>query len=151
MALSTSIVSKFFHKEKPGWIYFITPEYGSYQYPDWFFFEDGIIKGNIGYYKIGMTTRNPRQRISEIQKKHELPMELFHCFETDTPRAAESALHSIYDNHRVFGEWFLFEHNDAEAVRHIEGFKFGSFFVRSSFNDFEELHRIKPATFTEAY
>jgi hypothetical protein len=67
-----------------------------------------------GLYKIGMTTREPDQRIAEFAPKLPFEVKLLMVIESETPMEMEAKLHTVFSHKRVRGEWF--ELNDADLA-----------------------------------
>ena len=69
-------------------------------------------------YKIGLTTRHPEARLSELNSSQSpFPLELVDWFETDNVTADEGYLHDKFDSYRVHGEWFKFDKRILPIVR----------------------------------
>ena len=69
-------------------------------------------------YKIGLTTRHPEARLSELNSSQSpFPLELVDWFETDNVTADEGYLHEKFASYRVHGEWFKFDSKALNKVR----------------------------------
>lgn len=71
----------------------------------------------IGIYKIGITT-NVHERLYRLERenltypKMEIYPKLIKALFIENPILAENALHSLFDGHRIGGEWFRLNAND---------------------------------------
>lgn len=69
-------------------------------------------------YKIGLTTRHPEARLSELNSSQSpFPLELVDWFETDNVTDDEGYLHEKFASYRVHGEWFEFDRKTLPIVR----------------------------------
>jgi len=64
------------------------------------------------YYKIGITKRDLKKRINELQTGCPDKIELINHFECTYYYKVESWLHRIYKNKRLNGEWFILDDAD---------------------------------------
>lgn len=58
------------------------------------------------YYKVGITTRSPEQRLKELQTGNALKLELVHTYKSKYGTILESTLHRTYCLEHQTGEWF---------------------------------------------
>ena len=69
-------------------------------------------------YKIGLTTRHPAARLSELNSSQSpYPLELIDWFETDNVTEDERYLHEKFASYRVHGEWFQLDRKILLKVR----------------------------------
>lgn len=92
---------------------------------------------SVGIYKIGITT-NINERLYRLERdnltypKMEIYPKLIKALFIENPALAESALHSIFDGHRIGGEWFRLNASDLfllmlmnkETIENLRLFKF---------------------------
>jgi hypothetical protein len=57
-------------------------------------------------YKIGITKREPKQRLKELQTANPADLSIIHIFETKIGNQVETTLHRTYGTSNVKGEWF---------------------------------------------
>ncbi|NEP12033.1 MAG: GIY-YIG nuclease family protein [Symploca sp. SIO2C1] len=87
------------YRNKPGFIYLIHAQ-------------------GTDRYKIGLTTRHPEARLSELNSSQSpYPLELIDWFETDNVTEDECYLHEKFARYRVHGEWFGFDSKALKKVR----------------------------------
>jgi hypothetical protein len=73
-----------------------------------------------GYYKIGYTSRDIRQRLSETQKDNPLPVNLIYWSgDVEDAKQLEENLHWLYRSKRVRGEWFDLTQQDIEDIQKL--------------------------------
>lgn len=68
------------------------------------------------YYKIGMTTGSPIKRKRALQASMPFELDLLATAKTDDICEEERLLHAEFDQHRVSGEWFLFNEESLSLV-----------------------------------
>lgn len=77
-----------------------------------------FIKGDNGLVKIGRTT-NLEKRQQTIQYNDKIKTELINYVSTfDTP-TVEKTFHKIYENKRVYGEWFELDDTDIDMIKRL--------------------------------
>lgn len=87
------------YRNKPGFIYLIHAQ-------------------GTDRYKIGLTTRHPEARLSELNSSQSpYPLELIDWFETDNVTDDEGYLHEKFASYRVHGEWFQLDRKILLKVR----------------------------------
>ena len=87
------------YRNKPGFIYLIHAQ-------------------GTDRYKIGLTTRHPEARLSELNSSQSpYPLELIDWFETDNVTGDEGYLHEKFASYRVHGEWFKLDRKILLKVR----------------------------------
>lgn len=67
------------------------------------------------YYKVGITKRNIKQRISELQTGCPDEIILVNSYKCEHYRKLEGWLHRLYHNKRMEGEWFMLEESDIKG------------------------------------
>lgn len=77
-----------------------------------------VLKSEDGHYKIGRTA-NLDTRIKSISTSSPQRIQLTHAFKAINPAAQESALHAMYADKRVRGEWFALTSDDVVAIRKL--------------------------------
>lgn len=65
-------------------------------------------------YKIGFTRNNVKKRLKTLKTGNPSRLSIKDKFETKHNRKIESALHIIYSNKRVDGEWFKLDNYDID-------------------------------------
>ncbi len=58
------------------------------------------------YYKIGITKKEPKDRVKQLQTGNVFKIELFYQFFSEMGNQTEKALHRTYGTKNVSGEWF---------------------------------------------
>lgn len=69
-----------------------------------------------GLYKIGKTN-DLKWRIGQLQGANPLDIRVAHVIYTEKHSLVELALHSIFADNRVRGEWFQLSQNDLELIK----------------------------------
>lgn len=59
-----------------------------------------------GVYKIGVTRKNDRKRLSKLQTGNSHKLSVLHMFQTEYPFRLETILHNRFEIYRVRNEWF---------------------------------------------
>lgn len=72
-------------------------------------------QSNTDLYKIGITKKNPIERLKELQTGNAAEFELVHQFETKHGYKMETALHAHYASKKIKGEWFLLENKEIDS------------------------------------
>ncbi len=57
------------------------------------------------FYKIGIAT-DPQSRIAQLQTGNPYELEIFTCYAFDDASVVERAIHQVFKDDRVQGEWF---------------------------------------------
>lgn len=69
-------------------------------------------------YKIGITTRTPEKRLSELNRSQSpYPLVLVDSIYAENATAAEQTLHARFKHYRRHGEWFEFSPRRVDNVR----------------------------------
>lgn len=76
------------------------------------------IKEMPGYYKIGIS-HDVQRRLDGYNTATPLTIELDYFVEHSEYRTVEKALHRMFENQRVKGEWFLLSDEDIERIGNI--------------------------------
>jgi len=72
-----------------------------------------------GAYKIGLS-KNPRRRLKEIEREKGSPVKLVYELHTSEMYQTESALHHLFWNRHLEGEWFNLDEADLEYIAWIQ-------------------------------
>jgi len=65
-----------------------------------------IAAKNTDLHKIGITSRPPKTRLSELQTSCPHELILGPSFEMESPQKAEGIIHDLLSDYRTTGEWF---------------------------------------------
>ena len=87
-------------KEKPGWIY--------------------LVMGQNNQYKIGMTTREPTERLAEFCPKLPFETSLIMTIKTKTPKLLEAFFHHEFEDKNINGEWFELSATDIMKMQEYQ-------------------------------
>lgn len=66
-------------------------------------------------YKIGVTKKDPKVRLLELQTGNPFPLVLIESFQTNFNYKLESALHAYYSTNNVQSEWFELSYEQVDA------------------------------------
>jgi len=75
---------------------------------------------NTGAYKIGRS-RDPHRRLTELQKQCPIGFRLIFIVPCEDARPLEACCHTILDDWRLTGEWFLLEREMIEVIQRWAG------------------------------
>ena len=73
------------------------------------------------YYKIGLTTREVAERVSEFSPRLPFEVEMIHSLRVEDVYAAETYLHQRFADKRLNGEWFELSDEDVAWIREWTG------------------------------
>jgi hypothetical protein len=76
-----------------------------------------VVEGLDSQYKIGLTTRQPSQRLAEFTPKLPFPTNLLLTIPTDDVLGHEKAIHDRFADKRLNGEWFELSEHDILWLR----------------------------------
>jgi len=65
-----------------------------------------IAAKNTDLHKIGITSRPPKTRLSELQTSCPHELMLGASFEMENPQKAEEIMHDLFSDYQTTGEWF---------------------------------------------
>lgn len=68
-----------------------------------------------GMFKIGMTRKDPAERLSELQTGNPSRLTLRASYQTDYPYRLESMLHRHFSDRKVMNEWYQLDEDEAEG------------------------------------
>jgi hypothetical protein len=66
------------------------------------------------YYKIGITKKDPKERVKQLQTGNAFDIELVYQFETEIGNLTETTLHRTFSQNHKRGEWFELEYEQVE-------------------------------------
>lgn len=72
-----------------------------------------------GAYKIGLS-KNPQRRLKDIEYQQGSPVKLIYGINTEGMFQTESALHHLFYDKRIEGEWFDLSEDDLEYIAWIQ-------------------------------
>lgn len=78
-----------------------------------------INQSGTNLYKIGITKKDPKKRIKELQIGNGSTLELVKTFQTEFNFQLETALHKYFSNCQVNPEWFEFSTETLEKFEDV--------------------------------
>ena len=78
-----------------------------------------LIAADNGTYKIGVSV-DPKRRVKKMGINLPYELEVVHTIPTEDMLATEKALHALFADKRVGGEWFELDESDVTLVKRIE-------------------------------
>ena len=70
---------------------------------------------NTSTYKIGITKRNPKIRLKELQTGNSNELILIHTYQTREDYLMESTLHNFFNFNKIKGEWYNMEQETIDS------------------------------------
>lgn len=67
-----------------------------------------------GLFKIGMTRKDPGERVAELQTGNPSRLTLKASYQTDYPYRLESMLHRLFSSKKVMNEWYRLDEDEAD-------------------------------------
>jgi hypothetical protein len=67
------------------------------------------------YYKIGITKKDPKKRVKQLQTGNAFDIELIYQFKTEIGNLTETTLHRNYSVNHKRGEWFELSYEQVEG------------------------------------